>query len=264
MAVTAEGPTPSRWTLRTIRATISPLKGYSLSGVWRVLQRYDLGLRSGRVQLYSPDAEYAVKVERLEECLAQAARAPKTHAVVFLDEMGFYRWPDPAPTWAGQPPAPAPQAERAGTNNRQHRLIGVLNAVTGRVDYLDHYIVGRAKVIAMYERIAEVYAAYAQVYVAQDNWSIHHHADVEAALQQWPHIEPLWLPTYAPWLNPIEKLWRWLRQDVLKMHRLADDFATLQQRVRDFLNQFANGSQTLLHYVGLRGDGRLARALRLT
>ena len=34
------------------------------------------------------------------------------------------------------------------------------------------------------------------------------------ALFQWPRIEPVWLPTYAPWLNPIEKLWRWLRQEV--------------------------------------------------
>ena len=59
----------------------------------------------------------------------------------------------------------------------------------------------------------------------QDNWSIHTHADVLAALERWPRIEPVWLPTYAPWLNPIEKLWRWLRQDVLKLHRLAGDWA---------------------------------------
>jgi len=50
------------------------------------------------------------------------------------------------------------------------------------------------------------------------------------ALFQWPRIEPVWWPTYAPWLNPIEKLWRWLRQEVRKMHRLADDWDTLRQR----------------------------------
>jgi len=228
------------------------------------LQSCDLGLRSARVQLYSPDAEYACKVARLEACLTEAARSPQTIAVLFMDERGFYRWPDAALTWTPQLPAPAPHAERAGTNNRQHRLIGVLNAVSGRVDYLDHYIVGRAKVCAMYERVAEVYADYRHVYVAQDNWSIHRHEDVQTALKQWPHIEPLWLPTYAPWLNPIEKLWRWLRCDILKLHRLADDFPTLQQRVRDFLKPFAQGSRALLRYVGLLGEGRLARALRLT
>ena len=82
-----------------------------------------------------------------------------------------------------------------------------------------------------------------------------------AALQGWPQVEPVWLPTYAPWLNPIEKLWRWLRQDVLHLHRLADDWKALRQRVRAFLDQFAQGSQRLLEYVGLLGNGYLARMI---
>ena len=93
----------------------------------------------------------------------------------------------------------------------------------------------------------------------QDNWSIHTHPEVLGALGAWPQVEPVWLPTYAPWLNPIEKLWRWLRQDVLKMHRWAEDWWTVRGRVRSFLEQFARGSQRLLEYVGLLGSGRLAR-----
>jgi hypothetical protein len=72
----------------------------------------------------------------------------------------------------------------------------------------------------------------------------------------------VWLPTYAPWLNPIEKLWRWLRQDVLKMHRLAAYWPELRRRVNTFLDQFADGSADLLRYVGLSGDGKLASAIR--
>ena len=98
--------------------------------------------------------------------------------------------------------------------------------------------------------------------VVQDNWSIHKHEDVTTALKEWPRIEPVWLPTYAPWLNPIEKLWRWLRQDVLKLHRLAGDWSSLRARVNQFLDQFATGSHALLHYVGLLGEGKLAQAMR--
>jgi transposase len=47
---------------------------------------------------------------------------------------------------------------------------------------------------------------------------------VLAALARYPRIKPVWLPTYAPWLNPIEKLWRWVRQDILKMHRWVEDW----------------------------------------
>ena len=57
-------------------------------------------------------------------------------------------------------------------------------------------------------------------------------------LKAYPNIKPIWLPTYAPWLNPIEKLWRWLVETVLKMHRLASDWPALRHRVNSFLDQF--------------------------
>lgn len=139
--------------------------------------------------------------------------------------------------------------------------MGALNAVTGQVDYLDDYIVGRRQLIPFYGQLTQRYADKEYIYVVQDNWSIHRHADVLLALQQWPQIVPVWLPTYAPWLNPIEKLWRWLRQAVLKLHHLADDWTALRQRVRRFLDQFAHGSPDVLHYVGLLGDGHLAQVL---
>jgi hypothetical protein len=52
-------------------------------------------------------------------------------------------------------------------------------------------------------------------------------------------------------LNPIEKLWRKLRQEVLHLHRQADDLAGLRERVLIFLRQFQDGSSELLRYVGL-------------
>jgi transposase len=243
--------------LGSIRSTFDWLKGYTLSGVWRYLGRQGLKLRSAAVQQFSPDPDYQSKLIELEMALWEARRYPGEVACVFLDEMGFSRWPDPAPDWGGA----APVADRKGANNGLGRLIGALNALTGRVDFLDNYIVGRAKVIEFYGRLAQAYPRAGRIYAIQDNWSIHKHPDVIEALRRWPQVEPVWLPTYAPWLNPIEKLWRWLKQDVLKMHRQADDFKGLRQRVRDWLGQFQGGSERLLEYVGLLGNGLLARMI---
>ncbi len=251
-APTPQGPPPSRWTLQTIRATFDWLQGYTLSGVWRMLDHFGLRLRSPRVQQFSPDPEYASKLIDLEMALWEARRYPRSVVAVFMDEMGFSHWPDPGPDWDSTTPV----ADRRGAKNGLWRLIGGLNALTGQVNYLDAYIVGRAKVKEFYGQLVDVYPRARRVYVIQDNWSIHTHTDVLEALEQWPQIEPVWLPTYAPWLNPIEKLWRWLRQEVLKMHRLADDWLTLLRRVRSFLEQFADGSQRLLEYVGLFGTER--------
>jgi len=67
-------------------------------------------------------------------------------------------------------------------------------------------------------------------------------------------IEILQLPTYASWANPIEKLWRWVRQSVINLHRLGDDWSELKQRVCDFILSFRRGSNELLQYVGLLPD----------
>jgi hypothetical protein len=253
----SEGPDPCRWTLEGIRATFDRFTDYSLSGLWRYLQRHGLRLRSARVQQFSPDPDYADKLVNLEMALWEARRYPDSVVAVFLDQMGFTRWPDPAPDWA----ATAPLADRQGSKQGLWRTMGALNALTGQVNYVDGYIVGRAKVIACYDQLVEAYPEAEQIYAIQDNWSIHKHPDVLEALKQWPQIVPVWLPTYAPWLNPIEKLWRWLRQDVLKLHRLAADWQAVRERVRQFLDQFAHGSLRLLEYVGLLGNGLLARMI---
>src|SRR5262249_14993153 len=218
MAVTATSPPPSRWTLRAIRATFDRFRDLTLSGVRRALERQGVGLRSAAVQHYSPDPEYIPKCEKLYKSLNEAAAMPGRVVAVFLDEMGYTRWPEPGPDWSAPAPAPRPETDRADSPNRLWRIIGALNAVTGRVDFLDAYIVGRAKVIQFYGRLNGAYPDAERLLVVQDNWSIHTHADVLGALKEWPRIEPVWLPTYSPWLNPIEKLWRWLRQDVLKLH----------------------------------------------
>lgn len=57
VAAAPDGPPPSRWTLRAIRATFDWWEGLTLSGVSRALHRLGLGLRSAQVQQYSPDPD---------------------------------------------------------------------------------------------------------------------------------------------------------------------------------------------------------------
>ena len=260
IAATTAGPAPSRWSLRAIQATFSWSQELTLSGVWRALARLDLRLRSSVVQQFSPDPAYRDKEAHVLACLREAAAHPDAIVALFLDETGYTRWPDPAPDWGPAAPVPRLVADRAGSKQQLWRMIGALNALTGQVDYRDNYIVGRHQVSVFYRQLDQVYAHARHVYVIQDNWSIHSHPDVLATLATLPRLEAVWLPTYSPWLNPIEKLWRWLKGNVLKGHRLAADWPALRQRVRAFLTQFASGSDALLHYVGLAGTGTLATA----
>ncbi len=53
------------------------------------------------------------------------------------------------------------------------------------------------------------------VYVAWDNSSTHQDDEIEAVVRgAADHLVLLYLPTYSPWLNPAEMLWRDFRRNV--------------------------------------------------
>jgi len=257
---TVLAPTPCRWRLTVVRAHFNWLADYTLSGVWRVLQKLDIQWKHGYVRQWSPDPEYTDKLKYLEKCLKQVAKDPQRFALLFLDEMGYYRWPSPARDWLASATG-YPLAEHGDCNNQQWRVIGALNAYTGRISYLQNYIVGRPQVIRFHQQLHDRYRRFEKVFVVEDNWNVHTHPDVNAAVECLPRLERVWLPTYASWLNPIEKLWRWTRQSILHHHRMSAHWPELRQRVAAFFDQFVNGSKALLRYVGLLGDGRFAKIL---
>jgi hypothetical protein len=127
--------------------------------------------------------------------LREAAHRPEEVVLVFRDEMGDLRWPEAGRDWMPAAPPPARQLRHAGPTNRQQRIIGALNALTGQVDSLDTYRVGREQINVFYRPLDQVDAGVRRVSIVQDNWSIHQHADVLATWRELPRWEPVWLPT---------------------------------------------------------------------
>ncbi len=252
---------PVRWTLKRIKAHFSWLSGYSLSGIWRLLRRIGLKIRRGRPQQFSPDANYEKKLAHLLTVLKAVAANPKKVAALFCDEASYHRWPTIGRVWA-QLKASSLIARRAKPGNSQYRIVGALDAYTGQVHHHQAYKIDRFTFIRFIEQIHQAYDGFETVYIILDNWSVHSTPELYKALEQMPTIQLVFLPTYSPWLNPIEKLWGWLKCDVIKQHRMAGDWKGLKQHVTQFLNTFANGSQTLLRRVGLLGNGKLAQALK--
>jgi transposase len=51
----------TRWTLGSLIQVVPSLRGFTPSGVWRVLQRSGLGYKRGQPLIHSPDPAYAQK-----------------------------------------------------------------------------------------------------------------------------------------------------------------------------------------------------------
>lgn len=203
--------------------------------------------------------------------------------LLFEDEFTLYRHPSLAQAFAGAGKSQV-LAELGYKGNYTWRIAAALNVWSGQVVYHSARVMDLTRLILFYRKLTSAYPAQ-KIYLVQDNWPVHHHPDLIAALQaqDFPfglHASPRWsrnpnrkvdhlqlpirllsLPTYASWTNPIEKLWRLLKQEVLHLHRYEDDWQGLKQRVFSFLDEFSAGSQDLLRYVGLENPLRLYHAL---
>ncbi len=70
------------------------------------------------------------------------------------------------------------------------------------------------------------------VYVAWDNASTHEDDEVEAVVRAAAgRLVLLYLPTYSPWLNPIEMLWRHFRREVTRTLRERQGLARRRRRL---------------------------------
>ncbi|WP_211268076.1 transposase, partial [Suttonella ornithocola] len=47
--------------------------------------------------------------------------------------------------------------------------------------------------------------------IVMDNAAFHKRCDIQAIIEEHGH-EIVWLPPYSPDLNPIEKMWAWIKQ----------------------------------------------------
>jgi transposase len=244
------GRTQARWRLVDLQATCPPLAGYRLPSISRLLRRLKVSRQRGRLSLHSPDLAYQTKLAAIARVARQARDRPEEVVVCYGDEFSLYRQPTLAPAYA--PVNEPPQAPLSHRRNDRQRYSGALNLVTGQVTYSSAKVMGRAGLQAFVRQLRAAYP-HQRVILIWDNWPVHRHAVVLAAAIE-ARIDLLWLPTYAPWTNPIEKLWRWLKQTLLHHHRLADHWDQLKQQVSAFLDRFAHGSSELLRYVGLLPD----------
>jgi hypothetical protein len=170
--------------------------------------------------------------------------------VLYQDEGTFYRQPSQGWLWAylGRLQPKLPYSHRANT---RMRVVGYLNATCGAVHNHDMSTVTARHLAKSVAQISQWYPRAERIYLVWDNWPVHRHPLVEKALAAQPRLHVLWLPTYAPWLNAIEKLWRWIRHRVTHTHPWSDDFGQFRSQIRTELDNLNHGSKELMCYTGL-------------
>jgi DDE superfamily endonuclease len=267
----------SRWRLADLLAQVPGWRVQTCQGLGQVVARLGLSYKRGRDAIHSPDPDYDAKLAAVQQARRVAHADPAQQVLLYLDEMTLYRQPTVARAWAarGRDQALARRSTRSDTRTR---LLGALDATTGQVHSLRAETISVPTLVRFLRALVAAYPG-KTLTVVLDNWSNHFHPDLLCALapQQGPFpflvpanwsptpsakaqrqwgtlqlpISLLPLPTYASWANPIEKLWRKLRQDLGHLHPWADDLPQLRTAVDAWLAAYDQPAPDLLRYVGL-------------
>lgn len=221
--------------------------------MWRRLKSARISWKCGRIHFVSPDPEYTAKLAAIARVREAADAAPDAVRVFYSDEASYYRFPHPGRTWAAKKGGGAgqPSAKHTAGANTKRRIVAALDARTAEVLSHSESRIGVKALGTFLRKLRRAVGTGVRVVLIWDNWPVHFHPEVNRVAEQ-QKIELLYVPTYAPWTNPIEKLWKKMRRDVLHLHRKSDQWKALRAQVEDFLQKLEQPNPDLLRYVGLQ------------
>jgi putative transposase len=127
--------------------------------------------------------------------------------------------------------------------------LGAVNYHTGKTVVLFRRRKRRLEVAELLQALVDKHPK-GTIYVAWDNSNTHEDDEVEAVLRAAAgRLILLYLPTYSPWLNPIEMLWRHFRREVTHCELFASVKALLAA-AQDFFDRYNSHPKRVLSIIG--------------
>jgi transposase len=127
--------------------------------------------------------------------------------------------------------------------------IGAVNYHNGETVVQFHLHKRRKEIAQLLEALVQKHPT-GTIYVAWDNANTHGDDEVEAVVREAAgRLVLLYLPTYSPWLSPIEILWRYFRREVTH-GELFETKQALLAAARDFFERYKQCLQKLLSVIG--------------
>lgn len=213
---------------------------------------HTLGYRVLRpvLSIASPDPDYSKKVKKLETYKKQARN--REILLYFEDEIDLNLLPGILRCWTLR--GSQRKVMTPGLNMKRYGF-GAVNYVSGKTLHRieDHKnSAGFCAFVKQFmQTITQLPEYHGQkIVLVVDNFRIHHSRKTLEFLEQYTDQLVLFaLPTYSPWLNLIELLWKHLRRKVTHNH-LFETIAQLVKAVGSFLKSLNRTPQRTLSIIG--------------
>jgi transposase len=239
----------SMWTLQRLADYMAEQTGIraSYETVRLLLKDGEIVLSRPQHKISSPDPDYLVKKKTIEE----ARDGLKAEDVFYYaDKFNLSWFPTLRAMWS-----PKGQQVMIPTPGQPDKYygIGAVNYHSGESVVQFHRRKRRQEIAQLLEALLENHPT-GTVYVAWDNASMHEDDEIEAVVRAAAgRLVLLYLPTYSPWLNPIEMLWRHFRREVTHCELFETKQALLGAAQACFA-RFNQCPQTILSVIGSKAE----------
>jgi putative transposase len=223
----------TRWSCATLALTLQTKRGVTVSAETMRRWVHEVGWVWKRAKLVAKDddPQRIGRLAHLRYCFEQLRRC---EALVFADELDIHLWPKVGCAW--MPKGTQLEVMTPGQNHK-HYLAGALDLSTGAL----HHCLGPRKTNALFRDLLTLLEARypadrcTRLYVVVDNYKIHKANAVEQWLAAHPRVTLLFLPTYCPRANPIERAFGDVHDGCTRNHqrkRLPDLVADVEDHVQ--------------------------------
>ena len=205
---------------------------YGRSGLIKLMNRIGFDWKKPESVPGKIDVETQQKFIDAHEDLRNSLGPDET--VVYVDAVHPTHQAKPAGRWL-------PRGQRcalpAASGRDRLNLHGAIDLETGQTSIMDVQTVDAASTIALFEALERSHSTMSRIHVFLDNARYHHAKVVQGWLQQpGRRIVLHFVPSYCPHLNPIERLWKVMHENVTH-NRCYAKFRDFAEAVLGFLRE---------------------------
>ena len=199
---------------------------YSVTGMRDLLHRLGYEYKKPKLVPGNPDRE--AQEEFVEYYQQYMENKPAEEEVLFVDAvhpehntMAAYGWIKKG------------QKRKLETNSGRQRLNlhGAINIETLEMTVIESATVNADSTVDLLETLNQKYPLSSKLHIILDNARYHYSAEVRTYLSDHKRINLVFLPTYSPELNLIERVWKFFKKKVLynTYYPTLDDFRKAAQ-----------------------------------
>ena len=191
----------TRWSCATLATELQARRGAAVSPekIRCLLHRLGYVWKRARHVAKDDDPERVIRLARIRHIVEHLC---PSEALFFIDELDIHLLPKIGYEWMLK--GTQTEVMTPGTNQKQY-LAGALNYLSGKITHVVAERKNRFLVIELLSALDRQFPAATKFYLVADNYRIHKAKAVEEWLKVHPRFEIVWLPSYCPRANPIER-----------------------------------------------------------